>query len=180
MRIIFAAALVLFVAGSASAIVVNFDDLEGQDRVPDGYMGIDWPEWWHYDADQPPYNPSSPPVRVYNYTDPRFFFLEDSYFMGAFFNGYGSANGYKDITLYGYYDGELVGVSDTLPLFGDGEGGFLKSGFEGVPVDEVFVDGYPGYFIMDDVTYEIVPEPATVTAFAGLVLGLGGILWRRR
>jgi hypothetical protein len=180
MRILFAAALMLLVAGGASALVVNFDDLQGQDLVPDGYGGINWPGWYYYDSDQFPYNPSSPPCRVYNYTDPRFFFLEDSYFMGAFFNGYGSSDGFKDITLYGYYQGNLVGQSATLPLFGDGVGGFLDSGFADQMVDEIYVDGYPGFFIMDDVTYEVVPEPGTVTAFAGLVLGLGGILWRRK
>ena len=180
MRMLFAAVLVFAVAGGASAIVVDFDDLVGQAPVPDGYGGINWPGWTYYDSPQPPYNPSSPPCRVYNTSDPRFFFLEDSFFIGAFFNGYGASDGFKDITLYGYYDGELVGVSETLPLYGDGVGGFLNSGFEGSPVDEIFVDGYPGFFIMDDVTYEIVPEPAAVTGLAGLLLGVGGILWRRK
>jgi hypothetical protein len=180
LRIALTVALMLMVAGGASAVVVNFDDLVGQDVVPSGYGGIDWPGWYYYDFDQFPYNPSSPPCRVYNYTDPRFFFMTDSYFEGAFFNGYGSANGFKDVTLYGYYQGNLVGVSQTLPLFGDGNGSFLNSGFADKLVDEVYVDGYPGFFIMDDVTYEPVPEPATASLLAGGLLSIFGLALKRR
>ena len=58
--------LVFGSVGMAGAVVVNFDDLVGQALVPNGYGGINWnDEWTYYGWTQDPYNPSSPPARVW-------------------------------------------------------------------------------------------------------------------
>lgn len=54
---------------------------------------------------------------------------------------------------------------------------FVSSGFGGL-VDEVRVNGRSGYYVLDDVTYDAVPEPGTLLLLSAGLLGLRGI--RRR
>ncbi len=59
---------ILTVVLTSNATVINFDDLTGQDKLPIGYAGLDWdPQWMYYDSVQDPYNPSSPPTRIYTH-----------------------------------------------------------------------------------------------------------------
>jgi len=150
--------------GIAQAYVINFDDLSGQGPVPDGYMGVaDWGVWEYYDWAQPPYNPSSPPTRVYNYGDGYMKLASPMVVVGAYFAGYNRSDGFDNVWFELYYQGNLVHVSgEAAP--GDTPV-YLATGYGGL-VDELYVNGYPGFFVMDDL--ELVPEPATM-----LILGAG-------
>lgn len=170
---VFAAALVA-AAGVASGDVLNFDDLVGQAAMPNGYGGIqDWSNWFYYDWDQPPYNPSSPPTRIYNLGNGMITFGADYIFDGAFFNGYGTSDGFSPIHFELYLNGGHVHTSGSIDLDGSGNGQFLASGYNGL-VDQVQVIGSYGFFIMDDFTYR-VPAPGALA-----VLGLGGLVAARR
>ena len=63
-----------------------------------------------------------------------------------------------------------------LSLNGNGVGGVLSSGYNGA-VDRIQVNGSQGFYIMDDLTYRAVPEPATMVA---LGLGAAALVARRR
>ena len=54
----------------ATTVVVNFDSLSGSGLVPSPYGGINWLDnWSYYDSVQDPYNPASPPERIYTNYD---------------------------------------------------------------------------------------------------------------
>jgi hypothetical protein len=160
-------------ASFASAVVIDFEDLSGQNLVPDGYGGVsDWGDWYYYDWDQPPYNPHSGIVRVYNLGDGHFTFENDQIFQGAWFAGYGSNEGFSPISFNLFLDGDLVHVSDSIDLVPDGNTYWLDSGYAGY-VDMVQVNGSHGFYVMDDVTY--VPAPGALA-----LLGIGLLGARRR
>ncbi|MBL1216098.1 MAG: hypothetical protein D8M59_01235 [Planctomycetes bacterium] len=148
-----AAGAILAMGLSASADVINFDDLVGQASVPPGYGGVsNWYGWQYYDWAQPPYNPSSEPCRVYPTGGTgQFDFAADVTFDGAFFNGYGTGHGFDPIYMELFSGGSLVHTSAVIDLDGSGVGQWLDSGYAG-SIDSVNVVGYLGYFIMDDVT----------------------------
>jgi hypothetical protein len=173
-------------SGAAFADVVTFDDLTGSGQLPDGYAGITWNDNWHYYDDfQPPYTPASGAERVYNRTsagdfpEPAIFnFGSAVVFDGAYFAGYDITTVSFDL----YYLGVLVHTS--AGLIPTAVPTFLASGYGG-PVDEVRVhdSGFFGvfdYYVMDDVTFHAVPEPATLTLFGAGALGLVARYRRRR
>jgi hypothetical protein len=178
MRKLLGAALMLALWAPVVAlgsIVVDFDDLIGQDEVPDGYGGVaDWGTWWYYDWSQPPYNPHSPPCRVYNAGgDGIFSFGDDVVFEGAWFAGHGEHDGFGNVYFELYKDDLLVHTSGEVDSNATPQ--WLGSGYDGL-VDKVQVritQGNWGFFCMDDVTY--VPEPASLT-----FLALGGLALLRR
>ena len=141
------------IVSSAAADVINFDDLVGQAPVPNGYGTVqDWSGWTYYDWAQPPYNPNSPPCRVYNTSNGTFRFGRDVVFDGAFFSGYGSNRGFQPISFQLYSNNALVHTSGSIDL-GDGSGPtWLASGYAGA-IDTVVVMGSHGYYVMDDVTF---------------------------
>ena len=82
-------ASLLVLAGYAMAATTdcNFDSFTGSGVVPDGYCGVTWNgNWNYYDSVQPPYNPFSPPERVYDFvgTAP-IDFSSPTVFNGAYF-----------------------------------------------------------------------------------------------
>ncbi len=171
MRKLLGAALLLVLWAPVAAfgsIVIDFDDLIGSGQVPDGYGGVgDWGGWTYYDAPQPPYNPHSPPCRVYDNTNGIFDFGSDVVFEGAWFAGHGQHDGFLNVYFELYDNNALVHTSGEVDP--DGTPQWLGSGYAGL-VDEVKVIGSYGFFVMDDVQY--VPEPATLAllAFGGLAL----------
>ncbi|BAT56209.1 hypothetical protein NOS3756_52120 [Nostoc sp. NIES-3756] len=166
-------ALVISTSANASAVVVSFDDLVGQTTVPDGYGGILWDSnFEYYTFEQPPYNPESKPTRVYGNYDKwgalpssiPFYFQTSVIFDGAYFAGLDSS---VPVSFSLYKGGILQATSASLtpseiPTF-------LSSGFTGL-VDEVRVNWYNGFIVMDNVIYRhaSVPEPATLIALLGL------------
>ena len=178
-RSIFYASLVLAVtvsiAMTASATIVNFDDLVGDDLpVPDGYGGINWNgRWSYYSTDQrTPYIPHSPPVRVYGYgAVTPFDFITPSVFDGAWFSGQTST-----VQLNLYSGGSLVASSSVLPTTEVPT--FLSSGYSGLVNEVQVVTSAPLLYVMDDVTYNSVPIPSAVWLLGSGLIGLVGV--RRR
>jgi hypothetical protein len=170
-------ALVATAAANAAPIVLNFDDLNGFGSLPTNYGGLTWSSNWNYYEDfQPPYNPASPTQRTYiNFLSGSgsFDFPEPVQFLGASFAGFD----FEDITFDLFLDGNYVGSSATLNPTGTPT--FLSSGYTGA-VDRVVVN-FPagGYAVMDDVTFQAVPEPISLLVFGGLIVG-GGLVARKR
>jgi PEP-CTERM motif-containing protein len=170
-----------FQPGGADATVVTFDDLAGANLVPDGYGGINWTggQWIYFDDVQPPYNPHSPPQRIYAPYDaaPFQFVTPNQVFDGAWFSGEATTS-----VQFQLFDGGLP-VATSAVLVASDTPTFLASGYSG-PVDEVRVlSNAPGYYVMDDVTYNqqaTVPEPGTLALLATGLASLSARVLRRR
>jgi hypothetical protein len=74
-----------------------------------------------------------------------------------------------------YSAGQLVFESDYFDL-GYNAPSYLATGYAGA-IDAFAVEGYQGYFAMDDLVYNAVPEPLTLSLF--LLAGAAGCLARR-
>lgn len=77
-----------------------------------------------------------------------------------------------EIRFHMYFHGAAVANSEYLILPAARPAVFLASGYAG-PVDKITVEGYQGYFAMDNFTYAPVPEPGTHALLIAGVLGLG-------
>lgn len=168
-------ALAISTTANASPVVVTvtFDDLVGQGIVPDGYGGINWDSnFEYYGFQQDPYNPQSAPNRVYGSyakwdvapSSVPFYFASPVIFEGAYFSGLDFS---VPVSFSLFKGGILQATSASLTPSSIPT--FLSSGFAGL-VDEVRVNWYNGFAVMDDVTYRTssVPEPATLIGLLGL------------
>jgi hypothetical protein len=168
-------ALAISTTANASPVIVTvtFDDLVGQGIVPDGYGGITWDSnFEYYGFQQDPYNPQSAPNRVYgNYSkwnvapsSVPFYFASPVIFEGAYFSGFDFS---VPVSFSLFKGGILKATSASLTP--SSIPSFLSSGYTGL-VDEVRVNWYNGFAVMDDVTYRTssVPEPATLIGLLGL------------
>ena len=184
------AGLALSVSASAAPLVVNFDDLQGRGTVADGYGGINWGGTWSYfDETFWPYIPHSGSQRVSGFSHLQSHamkFASDVTFLGAYFAGFSNVFGSPnfdpvDVQFELYLDGALQFTSSKLTPSVHPR--FLESGYTGA-VDEVRVlSARSGYFVMDDVTYDLiapqqVPEPCSLMLFGAA--GLGLLAARRR
>jgi hypothetical protein len=165
----FLAAGLMAIAPMVSATVLTFDDLTGQAAMPANYMGFDFSAWTHYDFDQPPYTPASPPTRLYTFdANAPVSSAADFTFDGAFFSGEQDAT----VTFELYDNGVLVHTSSTLaPTVVPA---FLSSGYGGLIDEVVVVSPRPDFYVMDNFTFNgSVPEPATLALLGIAVVGLG-------
>jgi hypothetical protein len=171
--------LLLGLAANATATVINFDDLPGDGVVPDGYASVTWyGEWNYYGEVQPPYNPHSPPNRVYDFlSDAHFTFGSPVIFDGAWFAG----NAFATVQFQMYLDGTLVATSGILDPTDTPT--FLDSGYAGLVDDVHVLSPSPDFFIMDDVTYHTgtggVPEPGSLFLMGTGLTGLAGYIRRK-
>jgi len=188
------AALLLAVAASraqATTIVITFEDFPdafAQTAFPASYAGLTWTNWQHY-APLAPYQPNGQnaifagPAGGANVNS---FAFTDTVFTGAWFSLSPFAAFQGTVQFQLFLDNTLVHTSTTLSsIVNDPSLRFLPSGYSGL-VDEVRVvtsagliptDGNAAW-IMDDVTFEAVPEPGSL-----LLLGSGlasAAAWHRR
>lgn len=175
--LLLAIALLAFASYAVAAVTdCNFDTLPGDGVVPDGYCNITWSGQWNYYLDpQPPYNPSSPPTRVYDFvTAGQMIFSSPQVFDGAYFSGYGFAT----VTFNLYNGANLVWTSATLAPSSTPT--WLPSGYSGLVTEVDVVSPSPDFFVMDDVTYgSPTPEPGTLALLATGAVGAIGAVRRR-
>lgn len=164
----------------ASATVVTFDDLTDDGLVPADYAGLDWSasSWFQYGGEQSPYTPHSGDRRATLGFDgssatSAIGFLTPSSFQGAWFAGFDGVNVAIDL----YFAGSLVASTSLLNL--SDSPAFLGSGYAGLVDRLVFRSNDPAFFVMDDLTFSAVPEPASgALALGGLAVA--ALVIRRR
>ncbi len=178
-------ATVLLSASAASAVVINFDDLTGSGTVPAVFHGIDFGNnFSYYDVPQPPYNPSSPPERIYSNYAIHPAGTQDSLVFsvgaGSVFDGLYEAGAGVGVVELDLYNGSTL-VASSASVISSSTPTFLASGYAG-PITSVHINAVNGYSVYDDLTFTTlvgVPEPAT-WAMMLLGVGLAGATLRRR
>lgn len=161
--------------GLAATVDCNFDNFTGAGIVPDGYCGITWNlVWTYYDTPQQPYNPHTPPERVYSPStgagEYDFTFETPSVFQGAWFAGFAFATVHFNL-----YDSSHNLLWTSASLDPSDVPTFLASGYGGlVSIVGVFSQSND-FYVMDDVTYAetVTPEPGSLWLLATAVLGAG-------
>ena len=97
---------------------------------------------------------------------------------GAFFAAQGTGSGITSgVRVHGYLGGIEVSTTGWFANIDETPDWFAMNAFG---VDRIVVESVPtsnggGWYGMDDLTFEVVPEPATMT-----ILAIGGLLLRKR
>ena len=189
-----AAAALATTVTAASAIELNFDDLTGTVGFTAPYQGFIFAYTqgprgvgcncagsWYWSDDNSGVAPyyKSPATSLSTDYD----FIRGNYFYGESlpitpvaaavrFDGAWFTSVFEiEIRFHMYHQGTAVANSEYLILPAEKPAVFLASGYAG-PVDKITVEGYQGYFAMDNFTYAPVPEPGTYALLIAGVLGL--------
>lgn len=163
-----------------SATVLTFDDLAGADLLPATYGGLQWSGWIYFDWEQDPYTPASGPTRLFDFSndDNSMSSSTGFTFQGADFSGDSST--FVQFNLY--FQGSLVASSASLTT--SSVPTFLSSGYLGWVDQVVVLSNAPGFFAMDNVTFDVtpspIPEPATYASLLGGLLAVGAVARKRR
>ncbi len=165
--------MLLAVAGSAQAITLDFEDLNGYGVLPSDYAGLTWDSnWQYYDWSQAPYYASSGEVRIYTHSYGGWIdFGQEVNFLGSWV---ATANVGQEVFWEGYRDGVKLFESAHLP---GGSQAWITVDWR--DVDYVrFVSTSYNYFVIDDISYN-VPEPSGLALMAS-GLALAGFVRRAR
>ncbi len=181
---------VLFAVGVGAAptiasaqTVLTFEDFTPCDNTHGNvgvYDGVNFQnQFTCYAYAQDPFNPETPPNRVYTSTaaagntSSGTFTFAPTTFSGAYLAG--TANVFFQL----YNGGNLVATSGTLATTSTPT--FLASGYSG-PVDEVTVSGDGVNFVMDNVTFGTIatPEPTSLALLGTGLVGLVPMMRNRR
>jgi len=193
------AALAFAISGTASALVLTFDDVSTimYDAIPEGYGGLDWDNFYVVHEDYCPGSGYDNGVVSHNYVAYNFggspasilisagdgfpaFDFEGAYITGAWNDG-------LSVNIVGYLDGSEI-YNQTVVVDTDGptwfdadyynidELLFTSSGGTnaGLPLYGGPVIGTGEHFAMDNFTYTPIPEPTTMLMLGCLGAGLAG------
>jgi hypothetical protein len=180
-----ASAAIALCAPFASATVLTFDDIVGNDgfaSVPGNYGGLDWSSSGLsvFTGEQAPFTAHSGKGRVTtDWIDggsiaSTIRFMTPTIFHGAWFSGYSDSSVRFDL----YFKGLLVSSSTAMQLSDSPT--FLDAGWNSA-IDKIVVSsGFQASYVMDDLSFaSAVPEPSSmVLMLAGL--GLAGAVVLRR
>lgn len=158
----------LTIASSLGATVLNFDDLTDSGALPANYGGVSWNAGWtHYDTPQGGYPAFSEATRIYNLGALTFSLLSPGTIDGAYFAGLTPNSAGIDTVQWSLYSNNvLVHTSGSISLSDTPT--YLATGYSGT-VDTALLIAPPGYFVMDDLSFNStspVPEPTSAALFA--------------
>jgi hypothetical protein len=179
---------------SIATIVINFDDLASETLVTgSGYAGLDW-EYGNagYNGNQgawvvPPVgddnHPKSEPRNVVNAWGCTLLGIQlpqNVNVLGAYFGSQGSGSAITTgVRVHGFLNGSQTGMTDWFTDIDTHPDWFAMNLNN---VDRIVIESVPtinggGWYGMDDFTYQVVPEPASM-ALIGLFAA--GIWVKRR
>lgn len=174
-------------------VVITFDDIAPSVLTGTGYAGLYWEPggpgyqgnlgYWLVDSASSPPSGRGYVVNAYGSTLLGIGFPGRVNVSGAYFWVGGNPIGWTTgARVHGYRSGAEVAVTDW---FTDMDTQYDWFAMNLNDVDRIVVESVPvnqggGWYHMDDLTYEPIPEPSALVALAVGVLPLGAALMRRR